>query len=362
MAPTRVVARAPGRVNLIGEHTDYNDGFVLPMALPFATTIEMTARSDRHVVLESIGYDATDFSLDDDPRSVVSWARYIAGMARFLAEDGMAVNGFEASISTDIPVGASLSSSAALEVATGFGLCALAGVEPDPVLIAKVGRRVENEIVGIQSGIMDQLISAVAVDGTVTRIDCRSLEVTAVRLPPTARVVIMDTMTRRELANSEYDLRREACERAAKTIGVVALRDATREDVASLPDGVDKQRAQHVVDENARVIETVRALESGDLAHAGLLMDASHESLSVGYEVSSPALDAMVSIAREHRACIGARMTGGGFAGSAVALIDASTTGEFVEHVRSRWQSEYHVLPDVWAVDPSPGAAIVSTT
>ena len=175
----RVTARAPGRVNLIGEHTDYNDGFVLPMALPFETTISFTRRDDRHVELESHGFDSTSFSLDDDPRDVSSWARYIAGMARFLGDEGVDIPGFSASISTTIPVGASLSSSAALEVATGFGLSALCGIAPDPVHIARLGQRVENEVIGIQSGIMDQLISAIATEGAVSMIDCRSLEVTA---------------------------------------------------------------------------------------------------------------------------------------------------------------------------------------
>lgn len=361
MAPNHVVVRAPGRVNLIGEHTDYNDGFVLPMALPFATTIEFVAREDRRVLLDSVGFDSTEFSLDDDCTAVASWARYICGMARFLADDGLSVHGFEARISTTIPVGASLSSSAALEVATGFGLCGLAGVTPDPVRIAQLAQRVENEIIGIQSGIMDQLISATAVDGSVTQIDCRSLESTAVDLPDSARVVIMDTMTRRELADSEYDLRRQACERAAAVLGVAALRDASLADVASMPEGVDKRRARHVVTENARVLETVEALASNELQRVGELMRESHRSLSVDYEVSSPALDDMAAIANEHPACFGARITGGGFAGSAVALIDKSGTDGFLEHVRSGWLSKHGVVPDLWAVDPSPGASIVTS-
>ncbi len=358
MSSFSVIARAPGRVNLIGEHTDYNDGFVLPMGLPFATVIEFAARDDRTVDLESVGFASTTFSLDDPPGEVEGWARYVAGMAAFLAQDGVAVSGFSARITTDIPVGASLSSSAALEVATGFGLCGLADVTPNPVRIAQLGQRVENEVIGIQSGIMDQLISAVAIEGSVTRIDCRTLESEAVTLPPTSRVVIMDTMTRRELADSEYDLRRQACERAASQIGVVALRDATLEQVDALPDGLDKRRAHHVVTENARVIEMVQALNAGELERSGTLMNESHQSLSVEYEVSSPALDEMASIARTHGACFGARMTGGGFAGSAVALIDAAQTDAFVAHVRAQWEAAHGVIPDVWAVDPSAGASV----
>lgn len=361
---SQVIARAPGRVNLIGEHTDYNDGFVLPMALPFATTIAFLRRSDDRVELDSIGFDSTSFDLGDDPATVKDWARYVAGVARLLAVDGLAVAGFSAQIQTDIPVGASLSSSAALEVATGFGLCALAGVEPDPVYIAKIGQRVENEIIGIQSGIMDQLISATGVDGSVVQIDCRSLETTPVQLPASSRVLILDTMTRRELADSEYDLRRQACERAAAVIGVPKLRDATLEDVATLPETtdlekVDKRRAHHVVTENARVHAAVEAIASDDLALVGQLMNESHASLSVDYEVSSPALDEMSAIARADDGCFGARMTGGGFAGSAVALVAADRADAIAASVAAQWEAIHGVTPDIWTVAPSAGASVV---
>lgn len=356
MSSRRVVARAPGRVNLIGEHTDYNDGFVLPMALPFATTLTASSRPGRSVKLESEGFPDVEFSLDDEPGSVASWGRFIAGMAAFLAEDGVDVQGFDAAISTDIPVGASLSSSAALEVAAGFAICGLAGVTPNPVRIAQLGQRVENEVIGIQSGIMDQLISAVAEDGAVTQIDCRSLETAPVLLPDRARVVIMDTMTRRELAASEYDLRRAACERAAAALGVAKLRDATLDDVKTLTDETDRKRATHVVSENQRVLQTVEALAKNDLDRTGELMNKSHQSLSVDYEVSSVALDRMAEIARAHPDCWGARMTGGGFAGSAVALVEATAVEEFVEMVRTTWERETGVFPDLWAVAPSAGA------
>lgn len=358
MGSRRVVARAPGRVNLIGEHTDYNDGFVLPMALPFETTIRASERDGRSVTLRSSGFPDVEFSLDADPATAGTWGRFVAGMATYLEEDGVVVPGFSAEITTDIPVGASLSSSAALEVAAGFAMCGLAGVRPEPVRIAQLGQRVENEIIGIQSGIMDQLISAVAEDGTVTRIDCRSLETTPVVLPDEARVVIMDTMTRRELADSEYDLRRAACERAASALGVAKLRDATLEDVATLVDPVDTQRAHHVVSENLRVLATVDALAAGDLDRVGELMNQSHQSLSVDYEVSSEALDRMAEIARAQPGCWGARMTGGGFAGSAVALVDAAAVDRFVDVVRSIWERERGVRPDIWAVAPSVGAQL----
>lgn len=359
--PQRVTARAPGRVNLIGEHTDYNDGFVLPMALPFVTTLVAQARPDRVVNLESIGFPSTTFGLDDDPSQLEPWARYVGGMLKLLAEEGLPISGFDGQISTNIPVGASLSSSAALEVATGFAMYGLADADPDPVHVAKIGQRVENEIIGIQSGIMDQLISAIAVDGTVTQIDCRSLDATAVTLPIDARVVIMDTMTRRELADSEYDLRREACVRAAAALGVSSLRDAALADVVELPDGIDKQRAHHVVTENARVLATVSALADNDLATVGELMNESHQSLSVDYEVSSVALDEMSQIARDTPGCFGARMTGGGFAGSAVALVHLDSVDQLVTSVGDEWWRRNGVQPDIWAVGPSAGASVAPT-
>lgn len=362
---TNVVARAPGRVNLLGEHTDYNDGFVMPMALPFDTTIEFAqpaqgadAQSSRTVRLRSVGFEEVEFSLDDDPSSVQSWGRYVAGMAHVLAADGLVVEGFEASVQTTIPVGASLSSSAALEVATGFGLFHLAGETPDPTYIAKKGMQVENEIIGIQSGIMDQLISASATAGAATRIDCRSLELTPVVLPSSVRVVIMDTMTRRELVDSEYDLRRQACERASADIGVAALRDASVDQLGQVASDLDRRRATHVVLENDRVLRAESALATGDVATFGTLMNESHASLRDDYEVSSEALDAMVDIARSSGACLGARMTGGGFAGSAVALIEAEGGEQFVDHIKTAWTSSTGEHPDVWLVDPSAGASV----
>lgn len=358
MLPTRVVSRAPGRVNLIGEHTDYNEGFVMPMALPFETQMLLVGRDDRRVLLRSNGFDDVSFHLDDDPREVDSWGRYVAGMAHLLEAEGLLVTGFDATIETTIPVGASLSSSAALEIATGFGLTAMAGQMPDPVKIALLGQRVENEIIGIQSGIMDQLTSAVAVAGAVVRIDCRSLETTPVHLPDSASVVIMDTMTRRELANSEYDLRRQSCERAAAAIGVPALRDATIEQVESLDEGIDKQRAIHIVNENRRVLEAQEALSNHDVVRFGALMNESHFSLKNDYAVSSPALDEMAAIARAHESCFGARMTGGGFAGSAVALIEGEHRNSFVAYVRQEWRNTHGEDPDIWVVEPSAGASV----
>lgn len=355
---TRVFARSPGRVNLIGEHTDYNDGFVLPMGLPFETTFTATPRSDNKICLVSEGYGELRFSLSDDPQSIAFWGRFVAGMAKALDHDGVKIPGFDAKITTTIPIGASLSSSAALEVASGFAMCGLAGVTPDPVKIAKLGQWVENEVIGIQSGIMDQLISAVATAGSATLIDCRSLETRAVKVPPQATIVIMDTMTRRRLADSEYDKRRASCERAAGAIGVAALRDATVADIEALDPGVDQRRARHVVTENARVLEAVEAMDSGDAQALGNLMNQSHESLKLDFEVSAPALDEITETARSHEGCFGARMTGGGFAGCGVALVDRNHVESFQRHIERGYGGPEGNKPDVWIVEPSAGASL----
>lgn len=356
-----VTARAPGRVNLIGEHTDYNDGFVLPMGLPFETTVSLTRRDDRTANVTSVGWGETTFTLDDDLQTVESWARYLAAMARLLEEEGLEIPGFDATLTSSIPIGASLSSSAALEMASGFAITVLCGAEPDPVHMARLGQRVENEVIGIQSGIMDQLISATAREGSASLIDCRSLDSVAVALPPNTRVLIMDTMTRRELADSEYDLRRQACERAAAAIGVPALRDATVDQIDRVDDATDRRRAHHVITENQRVLEAVEAMKQGDIERLGALMNESHRSLSEEYEVSSPALDLISSIAREHDGTIGARMTGGGFGGAAVALVHDAQADAVAEHVVDRYRAESGHTSDLWSVVPSAGASIVST-
>ena len=354
-----VTARAPGRVNLIGEHTDYNDGFVLPMALPFETIVRLRPRVDRCIELVSAGFPSLSISLDDDPRTVADWGRYVAGMVRFLAENGVPCLGFDAKLETSIPVGASLSSSAALEVAIGFAVCGLAGIEPDPVKIARLGQRVENEIVGIQTGIMDQLISATAVAGSALRIDCRDLSSVAVRIPDNNSVMIMDTMTRRELVDSEYDLRRSSCERASMEIGVPALRDATLADLDKISDPIDRARARHVIAENARVLQAEDTLSNGDVAAFGQLMNESHESLRSDYAVSSEALDLISGLARNENGCFGARMTGGGFAGCAVAILESSRAATIEANVASAYEAATGVRPDLWIVRPAAGASIV---
>lgn len=339
--PTHLV-RAPGRVNLIGEHTDYNDGFVLPMALERAAWIALTPRADGVVrlVASDLGQEGTfdvaaarrrDARGDPhDPQG--GWLEYPRGVAWALQDGGAVLHGFDGALASDVPRGAGLSSSAALELAVAAAFAAASDLPWDPKGVARAMQRVENLWVGVQSGIMDQLIGAAGVAGHALLIDCRDLALRPVPLPAAARVVVLDTSTRRGLVGSAYNDRRAACERVAARLGVPALRDA---DLAALAaaddlDPVDARRARHVIAENARTLEAADALAAGDVARVGALMDASHASLRDDFEVSSPALDALVAAARQAPGCLGARMTGAGFGGCAVALVATDAVDAFV--------------------------------
>ena len=356
-----LVVRAPGRVNLIGEHTDYNDGFTLPMALPFDTAIAMSDDGDATagtVTIASAGFGEVAIDPTADPRSVVTWAWHLAGVVGLLAGCGVPAGGWRAAIDTDIPIGASLSSSAALEVAAITGLLARAGLQWSPIAIARLGQQVENEVVGLPSGIMDQFISAGAVAAHASLMDCRALTLTPTPLPDGVVVAVMDTGTRRVLAEAAYADRRTACERVAAELGVAALRDATLEQAATIADPVDRRRAHHVVTENQRTLDAVDAMRRGDTAHLGRLMDESHASLRDDYEVSGPGLDAIVEVARTAPGCLGARMTGGGFAGCAVALVQAADAEAFADAVIDRYRFDGHTAR-VRMCAPSAGASIV---
>ena len=355
------MVRAPGRVNLIGEHTDYNDGFTLPMALPFDTAIAMSDDGDATagtVTIASAGFGEVAIDPTADPRSVVTWAWHLAGVVGLLAGCGVPAGGWRATIDTDVPIGASLSSSAALEVAAITGLLARAGLQWSPIAVALLGQRVENEVVGLPSGIMDQFISAGAVAAHASLMDCRALTLTPTPLPDGVVVAVMDTGTRRVLAEAAYADRRTACERVAAELGVAALRDTTLEQVATIADPVDRRRAHHVVTENRRTLDAVEAMRRGDPAELGRLMNESHASLRDDYEVSGPGLDAIVEVARTAPACLGARMTGGGFAGCAVALVRMHDADAFADAVIDRYRFGGHTAR-VWICAPSAGASIM---
>lgn len=368
VAPT-VVATAPGRVNVIGDHTDYNDGFVLPMAIPFGTTAAVAPRDDRTVVACSERFGSTTFDLDMPPRSTDGWGRYLHGMAWALADHGVEVRGFTCAVTSDIP-GSSLSSSAALEMATGTAIAALAGATLDDATLARIGQRVEHDVIGVPIGIMDQLISAAAVEGSVSLIDCRSLTIEPTPLPDSARIVVLDTGTRRGLVDSEYAARRADCERVAAALGVAALRDATLDDLGALEPGqvddIGRRRAHHVISENNRTLDAADAATRGDVQRLGALMDASHESLHLDYEVTGAAPDAAVRLARTIDGCLGARMTGAGFAGAAIALVETAHVDSFVADISRRFvapdeqpSTEPPAFHVVW---PVRGAHVVQPT
>ncbi len=355
------VVRAPGRVNLIGEHTDYNDGFTMPMALPFDTVIALSDAGDREhgvVLVASEDFGECRFGPGDDPASVGPWAVHLMGVVQLLGECGIPAAGWRATIATDIPIGASLSSSAALEVATILALLDRAGQSWPPIEVARLGQRVENEVVGLPSGIMDQFISAGSIEGHASLMDCRALTLTPVPLPADVVVAVMDTGTRRVLAEVAYAERRASCERAAGAIGVPALRDATRADLGKIIDPIDRRRATHVVDENRRVIDAAEAAAAGDAVGLGALMTASHISLRDDYQVSGPGLDQIVDVAHGAPGCLGARMTGGGFAGCAVALVGRADVDAFTEAVIDRYDYDGHSA-QVWTCAPGPGATVI---
>lgn len=356
------MVRAPGRVNLIGEHTDYNDGFTLPMALPFDTVIALSSVGDPRtgpVEIASEGFGTVLIEPSVDPHAVAAWAVHIAGVITLMAGEGIASHGWRAAIATDIPTGASLSSSAALEVAMITALLARHGMRWPPIDVARLGQRVENEIVGLPSGIMDQFISAGAIAGHASLMDCRALTLAPAPLPPGVAVAILDTGTRRVLAEAAYGERRASCERAAAELSVSALRDATLAQVATIADPVDRRRAHHVVTENQRTLDAVAALAAGDAIELGRLMSESHVSLRDDFEVSGPGLDAIVEAALAGPGCLGARMTGGGFAGCAVALVETEQIDAFTRCVLEQYAFDGHSAR-VWICEPSAGAGVVA--
>jgi galactokinase len=358
--PVRVV-RAPGRVNLIGEHTDYNDGFALPMALPFDTVVAMSDEGDAvtgPVAISSSGFGEAVIDPTGDARRHHGWAQHVAGVVQLMAERGVPSGGWRATIDTDIPTGASLSSSAAIEVAVTIALLERAGVVWSAIDVARLGQEVENRIVGLPSGIMDQLISAGARAGHASLLDCRRLTLEPVPLPPGTSVVVMDTGTRRVLAEAAYAERRMSCERAAAALQVAALRDASPEGVAQIADDVDRRRARHIVSENERTLAAAEAMRAGDAIELGRLMSHSHRSLRDDFEVSGPALDAIVEVASPAPGCLGARLTGGGFAGCAVALVASDAVDAFNRTVQAHYRFDGHAA-QLWVCSPAAGAAVV---
>ena len=326
------MTRAPGRVNLIGEHTDYNDGFVLPAAIDRYTTVECEPRDDARVHVESLG-ESDDFALAAIERTG-TWRDYVRGVVQLVAP----ATGATLRIESDVPRGAGLSSSAALEVAVGRALDAVLPGEQ----LALLAQRAENEFVGVPCGIMDQFTVALARAGHALLLDCRDLSYRHIPIPDGVAILVCDSRVERRLADSGYADRRAACEAAAAQLGVHALRDATLEQVESLDDGVLRRRARHVVTENARTLAAAAALERGDLDTVGALMLESHVSMRDDFEIVPRQLDELAAVVRDVRGCRGSRLTGGGFGGCTVALVDDDAV-DAARSAAERWGATTYV-------------------
>ena len=365
------VSIGPGRVNLIGEHTDYNDGFVLPVAIKRDVRLALRPRDDGIVRVYSLEYDGWgEFDVNRiayQPETL--WINYMQGVADVLQKRGITLRGFDAVLSGNVPRASGLSSSAALEVATAKALLAAADAldAVDGTALAQAAQKAENEFVGVNCGIMDQFISVLGADDHALLIDCRSLEYKLVPFPTNASLVIGNTKASRSLASSAYNERRAQCEAGVATLqqvlpGITALRDVTSAQLEAQRDLLDPvvyRRCRHVVSENERVLQTVDALAHGDIERVGALMDASHASLRDDYEVSSPALDAMVTAMRSAPGCYGARLTGAGFGGCAVALVKPGSEQAVADAIYQHYPKATNIWPEVYTSPASAGARVI---
>ena len=364
--PVRVF-RAPGRVNLIGEHTDYNGGFVMPVAIDRETRVLCTPRGDRQIEVISRHYGETvRFSIDEAaPTAARHWSDYVRGVSVILQDAGFRLCGTNLLIDQTVPIGSGLSSSAAIEVAAARALLGNAGLEVDPVRLASLCQRAENEFVGARCGIMDQFIACCGRAGHALLLDCRSLEYRHLRLPEECALVISNTMVRHEVASGEYNARREQCELGVRQIAgdrseIGSLRDigmAELERSSQRLDPVVYRRCRHVVGEIGRVLKATEALERRDLEAFGRLMYESHRSLRDDYEVSCPELDLMVELARRVDGVYGSRMTGAGFGGCTISLVQSGRADVFRETLASEYRKATGIEPAIYVGSAMDGAS-----
>jgi galactokinase len=357
---------APGRVNLIGEHTDYNDGFVLPCAIGFNTHVAIAPRADRKLVLLSEGFpERFEFDLQELPQTRLgAWCDYVLGVAVVLRQAEAFSSGANVLVQGGVPIGAGLSSSAAVEVASALAFMSLNGVIFPMPEVAKMCQRAENTFVGAQVGIMDQFISCLGKKGHALRLDCRSLQFEQVPIPSDVRLVICNTMVKHEHAGGEYNRRRAECDEGVRLLSkwypeIRALRDISPEQLEEhandLPPTIYK-RCKHIVNENQRVLEGSRALSRGDLQTFGALMRQSHDSLRDLYAVSCEELDLMVEVAEGLPGFFGGRMTGGGFGGCTVNLVSEKDARAFADEVRRRYFGKTKINPDIYICSATNGA------
>ncbi len=369
------IAMAPGRVNLLGEHVDYNDGFVLPAAINLATWIAFSPTGTDETILfaidlkEEVTFNSAGIQSKKDinGNAFSDWVKYPAGVAWSLQENGLQVKGMKAVFCSDVPRGASLSSSASVEMTFGKAWELLGGWKIPPMQLALIGQQAENKYVGMNCGIMDQFASACGEKDRLLLLDCRSLEYRTLPLPEDVAIVIADTSVRRTLLTSAYNKRRASCEEAVKLLqkkkpGLSSLRDITPEEFNRLSSDLPEEtemRARHVVNEIERTSKAISLLEKGDVESFGVLMNDCHASLRDLYEVSGPELDLMARLAQPIKGCYGARQTGGGFAGCTVNLVKKEETDNFSKILSTQYEKQTGLHPSVYICQASGGAAII---
>jgi galactokinase len=363
------VYRAPGRVNLIGEHTDYNDGFVLPAAIGFSCWVACGPRNDRKLIVYSENLkETTGDDLDAlTPRGARKWSDYVLGVAWALEQAGHRLGGANLYVAGDVPLGAGLSSSAAIEVAVGLALLDRSHHRVELTKLARLCQRAENEYVGARSGIMDQFVSCHGRAGHALLLDCRSLAYEALPLPAGLQLVICNTMVKHEISGSEYNVRRAECEEGVKRLakvlpGIRALRDVTVTQLVQHRGRLTEtvyRRCRHVISENDRVLKAAQILRAGNSTELGPLLAESHRSLREDYQVSCSELDAMVEIASRQPGVTGARMTGGGFGGCTINLVATAGAARFQSHVAAEYEKETGMRPEIYVCEASQSAEVV---
>lgn len=362
---TPSIYASPGRINLIGEHTDYNLGFVLPGAIDKAIYVAIKPNGTPNARLYSVDYD-THLSLDlNGEKPSQQWASYIYGVVQEMRKKGAVIDGFDCVFGGDVPLGAGLSSSAALESAFGFALNELFDAGLTRQELAKVGQMTEHNYVGVKCGIMDQFASLLGQKGKVIKLDCRTLEYELIPFDPTGcKVVLIDSMVKHSLASSEYNVRRSQCEAGVAVVakhepGIDSLRDVTMEMLDKYKNEMEPisyQRCAYVINENQRLLDGCEALSQGGYKRFGELMYGSHDGLSKEYEVSCAELDFIVSIARTHQGVLGARMMGGGFGGCVINLVEAEAYDAYLADVKNKFNTRYKIEPRIIEVVIGDGA------
>lgn len=360
--------QSPGRVNLIGEHTDYNDGFVLPCAIDYQAMVAATPRDDNKIVATAASFDGQvsefELSLPIQPSTDATWSNYVRGVATALLERGLKLRGANIAIIGNVPQGAGLSSSACLEVVTGLALTRMAGEEVSLKDLALIGQEAENKYVGVNCGIMDQMVSACGEKDHAMLLDCRSLETRSVAIPDGAAVVIINSNKKRGLVDSEYNTRRQQCEAVAQHFGVKALRDISIEMLEARKSELDEvayRRARHVVTEDVRTLEAAEVMPKGDLKRMGVLMAESHASMRDDFEITVPEIDAIVEIVK---GVIGedggVRMTGGGFGGCVVSLAPEGKVEAIKQAIANQYTERSGLVADIYVCKASQGASALN--